>query len=441
VSSPAPRSDLSPSAHAACPECGAAVASTPGWTSWCPTCNWNLTAGKTPTAEPRTRFERAYVKAGARIGRRLGTQLEAARDLEPSWTVSKVAAVAIAVAVHLLAIAIFAGGVLLVLTASPPAVLAGLVFLGVAWLMRPRLAKVPDEGVVTPEEAPTLYALAEQVAASLDTRPPDLIVINGEFNAYWSVAGIRRKRVLGLGLPLFDSLGPQARVALIGHEIGHGRNGDVRRGLIVGSAISSLAELYYVLSPGGRSAARDADVWVRAAEPILNALMYVLTRPVAWLLQLQAHLVWHDSQRAEYLADALAARVAGSQAEVASELRLLEATTVDVVARRAAHAAPGQAPDLFAELRDAFARTPDHERIRLRRTAELEQTRLNATHPPLIRRLELVERRPVADPAVTLSTADSAQIDTELSRAKVAVAAQIIDEYRNSLYRGARRRR
>jgi Zn-dependent protease with chaperone function len=415
------------------------LAATPGWTAWCPACDWNLITTTSERAEPRTRFERAYVRAGSRIGRRLESQLATARDLEPRWTASKVAAISVALLVHLATLVIAVGGLVLVGRLELPATAVGLLLVAIAWLMRPRLGRGPKEDIVVAGETPELHRLVSEVAAALETRPPHVVVVDEEYNASWNTVGIRRTRVLTLGLPLFDCLGPQERVALVSHELGHGRNGDVRRGVIVYSALSSLSALYRLLAPGSRIAAGHVDPWLRIAEPLANALMYLVTRPLAWLLSLEAHLVWQDSQRAEYLADALAARVAGTDAEIALKERLLESRTLAVVARQAVNRPAGESTDLLSDLRRAIENTPDHERERLRRAARREQTRLDATHPPIARRIELLKRRPSATPAVTLSTAASARIDAELGRRRSLIATRIVDAYRSSLYSGARR--
>src|SRR4051794_19640043 len=76
----------------ACPSCGGQLPVAVGWVTWCPGCNWNLAAPAAPV--PRTRFERAYLRAGERLGRRLEDKLGAAPDFEPRLTASTAAAFA-----------------------------------------------------------------------------------------------------------------------------------------------------------------------------------------------------------------------------------------------------------------------------------------------------------------------------------------------------------
>jgi hypothetical protein len=61
--------------------------------------------------------------------------------------------------------------------------------------------------------------------------------------------GLRRRRVVHIGIPLWFTLEPQPRVAVLGHEVGHFVNGDLRRSLLVGSSIDTLIELVQALTP------------------------------------------------------------------------------------------------------------------------------------------------------------------------------------------------
>ena len=100
-----------------------------------------------------------------------------------------------------------------------------------------------------------------------------MIVVDVDWNAAWTLAGWRRRRVLVLGLPMLAALGPQQRVALIAHELGHDRNGDVIRGLFVGSAVNGLRALSWLLHPSHGSGFNEGAEW------LAGALMSVVVRP------------------------------------------------------------------------------------------------------------------------------------------------------------------
>jgi Zn-dependent protease with chaperone function len=110
----------------------------------------------------------------------------------------------------------------------------GAFLLGVAFVLRPRLghlAPLTDRAdVVERTSAPELFGLVERIAAEVGAPMPHVLLIGRTLNAFTTTVGLRRRRVLCLGLPLWATLGPQERVALVGHELGHFVNGDVRRG-------------------------------------------------------------------------------------------------------------------------------------------------------------------------------------------------------------------
>ncbi|MFN2469248.1 MAG: M48 family metalloprotease [Gaiellaceae bacterium] len=416
-----------------CPECGTDLPVAEGFASWCHQCGWNLKAPEREQAHGR--LDRLYEAAGRRLGERLVGQMLAAEQLEPRLTPARLAAAAIAVAVYALTLALLVGGVALAVVAfpNPAALVASVIMVGTGFLMRPRPGKPPKEGIVTRAEAPLLYALVDEVASALQTRSADLIVIDHEYNAGWAVLGWRRRRFLKLGLPLLCALGPQERVALIAHELAHGRNGDSSRSFLVGSALEGLGELYLLVAPDDRG---EVQGWeLGGLDGILNAFFYVLSRPVYWLLLLQLHLLARDSQRAEYLADALAARVAGTAAVIPLHEKLLLDSTFRSVIQRGAQGGAAET-DTFDELAAVFAAMPERERERRRRVARLEGASLGASHPPTAHRLRLLEGRPAAEAQVVLTEERSATVDAELSRHRKALQQELLEEYRDSLYYG-----
>jgi Zn-dependent protease with chaperone function len=277
-------------------------------------------------------------------------------------------------------------------------------------------------------EAPALHELARAVARALDRPAPDAIVADARWNAAWALAGWRRRRVLVVGIPVLVALEPQERVAMIAHEVGHDRNGDVSRGVFVGSAVNGLDSLSDVLRPP-----RDPrGISLGLFESITGALMWCITRPIDAVLWLEARLLLRDMQRAEYLADAAAARVAGTAAAIALEERLLLYSTFWGAIQQAALA--DDARGALDRVRTALRSVPEREHERRRRVARLEQTRLEDTHPPTGMRIALLEERAALPPAVTLSAFASARIDAELELLAAATGRELVDRYRASLH-------
>ena len=422
----------------ACPECGAAIPADP-WPAWCESCSWGIVAPA--RAPPRTLTEALYERVGAGVGDRTATRLAAMEELRPRLTPSRAAAIAIALCVHLLTVALVVAAVLLVVRAwqNPFADVLAATLLATGWLMRPRFGDIPEGERVEQAGAPALHGLLEVVADALTAPAPEIIVLTHEWNAGYAVVGLGRTRGLTLGLPLLTALSPQERVALIAHEQAHGRNGDASRGLLVGTAVTGLVELYLLMLPSEgsqtwlrsrRGARSGATVW----DSIVRAVFWLLSRPFYGLLLLEAHLLLQDMRRAEYLADALAAQVAGTDATVALAETILLGPAFAAIVSRNLHAARSGDTTIFAELDAAVAAVTPRERERRRRIARLERSRLDRTHPPTARRIELLEQRPLLEPAVTLDAETSAAIDDELARYRKPVADQVLDVARDRLY-------
>ena len=418
----------------ACPQCGAAIPVNEGFLTWCHVCGWNVSAP--PVAHEATgRLARLYDRVGRKLGDRLADQVVEADASRRASSPARIGAYAVATAVHLLSLGLLVGGVALaVLTSFNPFLLViSVIAVGTAILMRPRLGTVPKEGVLEGADAPALHGFVDEVAAALGTRSIDVLVVDDEYNASWQIVGIRRRRVLTLGLPLQTALDPPERVALVAHELAHGRNGDSTRGLFVGSSIRGLAELYDVLAPPEMSAAawREVDTFDR----VVSIFLWIVSRPVLGVLFLQVWLATRDAQRAEYMADALAADVAGTPGAVSLQEKVLLASTFLHVVQRAAHEKDLDA-DIFDRLAQAVRTVPAREVERRRHVARLEGVRLTDHHPPTGHRIHVLERRPGRAPRVTLDPATSATIDREVEGRRQTLQHKLLDDYRDSLYYG-----
>jgi Zn-dependent protease with chaperone function len=410
----------------------------PGYPDWCEDCGWNL---QPPPAlyGPHGRFGRIAEAVGRRSGDRMARELLAARELEPRWTPAKLTAYAVAGAVYVASLALIGAGIAGIVLEFPNvlSLLLGATILGIGWLIRPRLPRLEDDDLhrLDPAATPALHELVAVVAQALDRPPPDLVVVDASWNAAWTVVGLRRRRVLLLGLPFLAALEPQERVALIAHEVGHDRNGDGRRGLLVGSAVEGISRLADVLQPPPEESGL-VYVGLGPVDSLAGGLMWLVSRPVDAVLWLEARLLLRDMQRAEYLADALAARVAGTRAAIALEERALLAPTFALAVQQTAHANANANGDVLEQATEALHAVPDRERERRRRVARLEHARLEDTHPPSGMRIAMLEGRPVQEPEVILNSAWSERIDVELEPLRERIGRDVLDAYRGTLYSG-----
>jgi Zn-dependent protease with chaperone function len=404
------------SAMTRCPQCGSAIPSHPHYVTWCMACNWNVH----PSApeEPRRGFARVYQDVGRRASQALYDQLAKASSLRPRITRSKLLASAIAALVHMISLSILLFGVVLAVRGWPNPFAVGLALLciGVSWVTRVRLGRTPTN-IAPRDQFPTLYKVADAIAHELNTRPVAGIVINGDFNASYQIVSWRRQPIVTLGLPLMALLNPQQQVALLAHELAHGVNGDSSRSFVVGSAIDTLRVWSYVIRPQ-RILYEEEGLAGLVMVP-LNLLLLGVAQLVDLCAATLTLLLWRDSQRAEYLADYLAARIGGSAAACALLETLLLGPSFKMTVRRIVHSR--RQDQMFAALREEMASVPAHERERLGRVEALDQTRLDVTHPPTMFRIRFLQARDAQTPHIVLSADEIDQLDRELASCEAEI--------------------
>ena len=258
-----------------------------------------------------------------------------------------------------------------------------------------------------------------------------MIAITTEFNASYSRVGWRRRQVLRLGLPLLAVLDEQEATALLAHELAHAVNGDATTGFVVGSALYSLAQWHMMLRPDAFDRHVSRQRYVGIAAMLSNLFTTALAALVGLGISLLSHLLWRDSQRAEYLADSLAARAAGTEATLSLLDKMHLGATSHGIAQSLAASGGG---DFFDALRLRSDAMPEHEWKRLRAMATLEASRLDATHPPTALRIALLEARPVSAPSVRLTGTLWRDVCAELARLEPATQQALLDQYRARLY-------
>jgi heat shock protein HtpX len=370
-----------------------------------------------------SRLEAVHRKLGERLSDRLFQQLSG----ETSWanprkgrshSPSFMLALVVAALVHATGLALVLGGTVLLF---PPWrgfwwALGGIVLLLLGWLARPRLAPEPDT-VLDTREYPMLHTLLDRISQRLGTPTPAGIGVSTGFSASYMTCGWRGDRYVELGLPLLAVLKPNELLALLAHELAHGANGDPLRGRFLRSAIRTLAHWAEALRPMalGRAGAGHA----------LGPLLSLLSLPlefamlgVSELLLLAARglllLVLRDSQRAEYLADRLACRVAGSPAMTA----MLEATylfdVVEMASRRHALTEPDASLELA--LRAARSEVTGAQWQDWREQSLAQKWRVDTTHPPTALRIAMLSTLDTAAPEPLLTNDEAQALLDEVGR-------------------------
>ncbi|MFJ4678496.1 M48 family metalloprotease [Kitasatospora sp. NPDC088783] len=434
-----------------CPACGAPVAVHERFPAWCPACEWNLLPPVPPAGARTGRARRRAAREARRTERRRQDVRERAEQVFRLVAAggsglrhgASVGAFLLAGAVHLVSLAVLLTGVALLAgwpVASWPLRVLGAVALAVAVLLRPRLGRPERTGVLARADAPVLYELVDRVSAELGAPRVDSIAVTDEFNAAFGTYGLRRHRQLRIGLPLWTVLERQERVAMLGHEIGHGVNGDTRRGLWTGSALNALVEWYRLTVPS-----RDHEVNSHPLTAVASAaaklLLGAVNLGVRALAGLMHRLHLRSGQAAEYRADLMGARLASARDAQGVLTALFNAQTLEtvLVRQRALPRAGGRAggragrsaapvADLWTALAEAARSVPATEVERRVRLSEREVTATDSSHPPTYLRLRmLATAAPAVDrPTLVLDAGRAAAIEAELAPSRARVAAELL---------------
>jgi hypothetical protein len=425
-----------------CPSCGHAEMLDARYIQWCVACGHG--------ADPRPpRLSKRAARSALRERERslwLFESLCEARNLRPT-SAARVGVTVISTLIHLLGLAV------LVLPIGWVVATGGRLFWAYAallvgalmfWTVSPRITfrnSRGEEGLGR-DEAPNLYALLDRCVAELGCAVPTKVYVGRRFSASTSRVAMRRTTYLMLGVPLWTVLSGQERIALLGHELGHQVNGDPTHGIWASSARRSLFAWMELFDP--RQSAAEAyggrRHWYRGGHGGFNTGLASLAQGVlflpfflvAWgLSTILLRLDLYCGQRAEYLADELGARVAGSEAAEGLFRRLLLAQTVGnfLTAARGTRGSASRRPDaghdLWARLRRFADSVPETELLRQRVVDEARNTRTDRTHPATHLRAALLRRRPPLAGTIKLSDDEWALIDAELAPAARAVARRL----------------
>jgi Zn-dependent protease with chaperone function len=384
-----------------------------GAVPWCSACEWGLDRYDPSTREPDFRW-RWLDRLSFRLSFRLTAGQFAAlagRSVDrPRASASRVVTVAASLLLYAAILASAMAGVWLFLYRFPHPVtmLLGAALFGLAVALRPRFGRLDATAhPLERDQAPTLFGLVDRVAAAVGAPRPDVVAVDEQFNAFAAALGWRRRRVICLGLPMWAALTPQQRVALLGHELSHFVNGDVRRGLLTQPAFTALAVAADVTRPEDDDSPSPLVWFAHMIQSLISG-----TFSAAHLLLLAVAL--RDGQRAEYLADELAAKAAGTDAAAGLSDVSVCMETVAMVVRQSARSGGSAAEWQEAAQRTVTAAAPRMPVLR-QRSVRAEAS-MFASHPPAGLRGSMLRARPRRAAAVVLAEAESERIDGELRR-------------------------
>jgi Zn-dependent protease with chaperone function len=403
-----------------CPQCGASIPSGPGWEMWCEVCEWNLEG----PAKPAATKSRSELRAERRA-EQLHQEMMAAASDRGRHSAARWLTFLFAVLVHLPAVALLIAAAAIVTRAGldPPLLVAAAVLIGLAVVVRPRLGNLPKRWPVqTRSHAPELFKLMDRISGSLHARPVDWIAFDLDYNFSTAMVGIRRRRLITVGLPLWTILTPAERVAILAHEVAHDTNGDLSHSLVVGSALEILSTLSRWLSPPRRFAKAEANTIARTGEELAALTMRGLSLGAYGCLRVLLYYTRRASPRAEYLADEEAARVASPQAAISGFDKLCLWRPFMFRLRAAAKR---RDPDVWHALIEESTGFPPRGHERLRRIGRRLRQKADDTHPITALRIEALRHLPESTPLVVLSPQEVMAIEHELSGVRSQLAALI----------------
>jgi heat shock protein HtpX len=410
-----------------CTKCGWAVVSERGAEPWCPRCGWNIDCYEPQRRRRELRWtwaDRFSFEAAYDLNERQFATLSGHPVGKPPFSLAKVSLMLISL-VLLACVAGLAGlGVWLIVGIGGLfADVIGLICVFIAFILRPRFGKLGKYAEpLDPGDFPALDRLIGQVASEIGARRPQVLLLDMTFNASSGSYGLRRRRFLSLGLPLWLSLSPQEQVALLTHELGHFVNGDVRRGPMTRFAFQALGTLSAITRPEsgqsrynrgnlgfgrGSSMAIMGDLLARPILAASSALFSFLQLGIEWIGVRASH-------HAEYAADSMAARVAGSTATASLLDTLMLGDVCMTMLRRGVLHESSPAAWRNAVAAGRVELIPRLER--LRQLTMRDSASMGATHPPSGLRARLVESRERESAKIVLTDVEAAAIDADMAR-------------------------
>jgi heat shock protein HtpX len=159
----------------------------------------------------------------------------------------------------------------------------------------------------------------------------------------------------------------------------------------------------------------------------LELLMLFCSNVALWIALGINLLVMRQSQRAEFLADALATSVSGSDPMQTA----LKKTDLDEVLHEAfiKMAMLRSSESLKDIVQTAATQSPEVMESIAQRSRK-EGWRVDATHPPTASRIELIARQRQTLPVVKLSAVERQAFEAELQRLAVPIQRELMNTYR-----------
>jgi heat shock protein HtpX len=220
------------------------------------------------------------------------------------------------------------------LKAAPFATVGTLIWIVIAWRFHQAMIDaVTGAHDVTRKEEPRLYNLLENLCVSRGIPMPKLKIMDTEARNAFATGLNQRQYSITVTTGLLKALNDQEIEAVLGHELTHIRNGDVRMmviAVIIAGVIGFFAEMFFRLffrsnfsfGGGGGSRSSSSDSKKGGGGAVIAILIAVALIALAWLLSVVVRLALSRSR--EYLADAGSVELTKNPDAMISALRKIE---------------------------------------------------------------------------------------------------------------------
>jgi heat shock protein HtpX len=217
------------------------------------------------------------------------------------------------------------------IAALPWVTIGTLVWMAIAYKFHQAMIDALTGGhEVTRQEQPRLYNLLENLCISRGITMPKLKMMESPaLNAF--ATGLNEKQYsITVTSALVDRLNDTELEAVLGHELTHIRNGDVRMlviAVVIAGAVSFVAEMVFrMLFQGGfrfgRGGSSRSDSSKGAGGVILAIVIALVMMALAWLLSIVIRFAL--SRQREYLADAGSIELTKNPDAMITALRKIE---------------------------------------------------------------------------------------------------------------------
>lgn len=379
-----------------CPNCSAELPVMKGYVTWCDRCNWNLTGDRPQRKISLT--QKMWLKVAALQRKLLIREAASNNQNLKDISLTEILAFLIALLVHLLTVflAVFAIYILILNPLSWFAwCLSGSMLL-FAWVVRPSLKSSP--GIVLDQDHfPGLYRLQENIRKEVGSQPAG-VTAGASFDAGIYYSGSNLKPLLVIGLPLWQVLSPEEKVAMLAAGMAQIRRKIFFMNWIVYDALETL------------------DNWRG-----IGAFLAIIP---LWLLQM---LIIRDWQRRIYRADLAAARLVGTKVMVGYLKKYLYQDVVNTVAHRV-NVSSREEVDVFEEIDKEIAQTPPRELERLSRVLRKEEseTTRDGGEPRLFLRVANLENHPVEQSSFKIDTLLINKVNAEMRTLRPYLAERVM---------------